>query len=412
MGNEIESSGANRREILRLGAAASAALPFAAPLVGASANEMPPGQVRDSSTLGRTGLEVSDISFGSSSLEDGQERLVHHALERGINYFDTARNYRKGQSETTLGHALKGKRDEVVITTKVITKADSSADWLMGCLDESLRRLQTDHVDVYMNHAVNDVAVMQNPEWHAFVDKAKEQGKIRFVGMSGHAGRLIECLDYVFDEDLVDVVLVAHNFGQDPAFYEGITRAMDFVATQQDLMRVLAKGKAKDVGITVMKTLRGARLNDMRPYETGGATFAQAALRWVLSNPHVDSAVITMDSIEKIDEFLGASGWRELAAGDRLLLERYAMLNGDSYCHHICNDCEGACPYGVPIADVLRTRMYAVDYRDIALARDEYALLKGNAQACISCDGQPCASACTHGVPIAEFCAPVHGLLA
>ena len=412
MGNEIESSGANRREILRLGAAASAAMPFAAPIVGASASEMPSGEVRGFSTLGRTGLKVPDIAFGSSSLEEGQEHLVHHALDRGINYFDTARTYRDGQSETTLGRALKGMRDQVVITSKTVSGPRRTADYLMGRLNESLKRLQTDHVDVYMNHAVNDVDAMRNPEWQAFADKAKEQGKIRFVGMSGHAGRLIECLDYVFDEDMVDVVLVAHNFGQDPAFYEGITRAMDFVATQQGLMRVLAKGKAKNVGITVMKTLRGARLNDMRPFETGGATFAQAALRWVLSNPHVDSAVITMNSIDKIDEFLGASGWRELAAGDRALLERYAMLNGDSYCHHICNDCEGACPYGVPIADVLRTRMYAVDYRDLALARDEYALLNGNAAACVSCDGQPCASACTHGVPIADFCAPVHGLLA
>ena len=60
---------------------------------------------------------------------------------------------------------------------------------------------------------------------------------------------------------------------------------MDWVATQQDLPRLLAKGKAKGVGVTVMKTLRGARLNDMRPYEKDDATYAQAALRWVLSKP-------------------------------------------------------------------------------------------------------------------------------
>ena len=334
------------------------------------------------------------------------------ALDRGINYFDTAESYTRGDSETVLGKALKGKRDQVVVTSKVVTAEDVGAKWLMEMLDGSLRRLQMDYVDVYMNHAVNDVAVMQNPEWHSFIDKARQQGKIRYAGMSGHAGRLIECLDYVFDEDLVDVVLVAHNFGQDPKFYESVTRSMDFVATQQDLPRVLAKGKAKNVGITVMKTLKGARLNDMRPFETGGATFAQAALRWVLSNPQVDSAVITMNSAEKINEFLGASGWRKLAIGDMELLERYAMLNGDSYCRHVCNDCEGACPYGVPIADVLRTRMYAVDYQDVAFARDEYAMLKTNAAACLSCDGQPCASACTHRIPIDQFCAPTHRLLA
>ena len=410
MSDQAEPSGANRRDFLRMGAAASAALPLAG--VAAQTSEMPAGEVRRYATLGRTGLSVSDISFGSSGLSAGGEDAVHFALERGINYFDTAESYRRGQSETVLGETLKGKRDKVVITSKVVTEADSSADWLMERLEGSLRRLQMDYVDIYMNHAVNDVAVVRNPEWHAFIERAKEQGKIRFSGLSGHAGRLIECLDYAFDEDIADVVLVAHNFGQDPAFYEGITRSMDFVATQQDLPRVLAKGKEKNVGITVMKTLKGARLNDMRPFETGGATFAQAALRWVLSNPHVDAAVISMNSVEKIDEFLGASGWRELAYDDRRLLERYLALNGESYCRHVCNDCEGACPFGVPIADVLRTRMYAVDYGDLAQAREEYALLKGNAQACISCDGQPCASACTHGIPIADFCRPVHGLLA
>ncbi len=402
----------NRRDFLRAsaGVGAAAALPFAARAAEQGAEQG--ASVKRYATLGRTGLEIADISFGSSRLRGGQEHLVHHALDVGINYFDTAESYARSQSELTLGNALKGRRDKVVITSKTATEPDTGAEELMARLNDSLARLQTDYVDIYLNHAVNNVDVMKNPEWHAFIAKAKEQGKIRFSGMSGHGGRLIECLDYVFDEDLADVVLVAHNFGQDPKFYEGLTRDFDMVATQQDLPRVLAKGKAKNVGITVMKTLKGARLNDMRPFEKGGATFAQAAFRWCLSNPHVDAVVITMNSVEKIDEYLGASGWREMAAGDLDLLERYARMHGQSYCRHVCNDCEGACPYGVPIADVLRTRMYAVDYRDTRLARDEYALLKANAAACLSCDGQPCANACTHGIPIAEYCAPTHRLLA
>ncbi|MYJ75303.1 MAG: aldo/keto reductase [Gammaproteobacteria bacterium] len=400
---------ANRRDFLRWSAAASA-LPFAAPAIGGEI--VSPGEVKRYARLGRTGHEISDISFGSSSLRPGQENLVHLAMDRGINYFDTAESYTRGQSETVIGRALKGKRDQVVITSKIGTKADGKADAFMRRLEGSLRRLQTDYVDVYMNHAVNDVDVVANPEWHAFVAKAKEQGKMRFSGISGHAGRLVECLDYAFDNDLVDVVLVAHNFGQDPKFYEGLTKDFDFVANQQALPRVLAKGKAKNVGITVMKTLRGGRLNDMRPYETGDATFAQAALRWVLSNPHVDAAVITMNNEQKIEEYLGASGWREVAAGDRELLERYAHLNRESYCVNVCNDCEGACPYGVPIAEVLRTRMYAVDYQDTAQAKEEYALLATNAAACLLCSGEPCAQACTHGIPIDRLCGPTHRLLA
>ena len=400
---------ANRRDVLRWGAAASA-LPFAAPAIGSEV--VRPGEVKRYAKLGRTGYEISDISFGTSNLRPGQEGLVHLAMDRGINYFDTAESYARSQSEVALGRALKGKRDEVVITSKVMTKPNTGRDELMSRLEGSLRRLQMDHVDIYMNHAVNDVDVMKNPDWHEFIAKAKEQGKILFSGMSGHGGHLIDCLDYVLDNDLVDALLVAHNFGQDPKFYERVTRSLDWIATQEDLPRALAKAKKKDVGVTVMKTQHGARLNDMRPFETGGATYSQAALRWVLTNPHVDAAVITMNSAEKIDEYLGASGYDELAAGDMDLLERYAQVTGSSYCVNVCNDCEGSCPYGVPIAEVLRTRMYAVDYRETAMARDEYALLETNASACLSCSGEPCANACTHGIAIDKLCGPTHRLLA
>src|SRR5262249_42185140 len=177
------------------------------------------------------------------------------------------------------------------------------------------RRLRTDHVDVYFNHAVNNVARMKNPEWQAFVEEAKRQGKIRFAGMSGHAGRLIECLDYSLDHDLVDVVLVGYNFGQDPAFYQRFLRDLQTIAVQPDLPRVLRKAAEKRVGVLTMKTLMGARLNDMRPYETGGGTFAQAAFRWVLSNPAVSGVVISMTSRERIDEYLHASGAQALRAG-------------------------------------------------------------------------------------------------
>jgi uncharacterized protein len=397
----------DRRAFLQAGAL-GAMLPVA-PRVRAAA----PGehQVKAYRRLGRTGFEISDISFGSSRLRTGEERLVHHALDRGINYFDSADGYTGGASERVLGKALKGRRDRVHLVSKTKSGASTAHTELMSTLEESLLRLDTDYVDVYLNHAVNDVDRLQNPEWGEFVERAKAEGKVRATGMSGHAGRLITCLDYAIDNNLADVILVAYNFGQDPAFYEQFTRSFDFVAMQPDLPRVLEKAKAKDVGVVTMKTLMGARLNDMRPYETGGATFAQAAFRWVLSNPNVDALVISMTDASLIDEYLGASGSSAVTARDVELLRHYAKLNGTSYCRHACNDCEGACPYGVPIADVLRTRMYATDYQDRAFARSEYAALSGDASACLGCSGQPCRNACTHGLPIAELCGPTHELL-
>lgn len=399
----------DRRAFLQVGAL-GALLPAASRARSADGGA---GEVQRYRRLGRTGFEISDISFGSSRLRRGEEHLVHHALDRGINYFDSADSYGNGASEEVLGKALKGHRDQVYLVSKTHSSTGTSQEELMRTLEESLRRLGTDYVDVYLNHAVNDVDRLQNPEWSEFAERAKAQGKVRAVGMSGHAGHLIECLDYAFDHDLADVVLVAYNFGEDPAFYEKLTRSFDYVAKQPDLPRVLEKAKARDVGVVAMKTLMGARLNDMRPYESGGATFAQAAFRWVLSNPNVDALVISMTERALIDEYLGASGASAVsAARDMELLRHYAKLNGASYCRRVCNDCEGACPYGVPIADVLRTRMYATDYEDLAFARREYGLLEANASACIGCSGAPCRDACSHGLPIAELCAPTHELLA
>lgn len=368
-------------------------------------------QVRRYRRLGRTGFEISDISFGSSRLRRGEEHLVHHALDRGINYFDGADSYTGGASEEVLGRALRGRRDQVYLVSKTKAWPDTRHSEIMAALDDSLRRLGTDYVDVYLNHAVNDIERLDNADWGEFVERAKAAGKIRASGMSGHAGRLIDCLDHAIDRDMADVVLVAYNFGQDPAFYEQFTRSFNYVAKQPDLPRVLEKAKAKDVGVVTMKTLMGARLNDMRPYETDGATFAQAAFRWTLSNPNVDALVISMTEQALIDEYLGASGARAVTARDVELLRHYARLNGTSYCRHACNDCAGACPYGVPIADVLRTRMYATDYEDLAFARSEYAGLAANASACLGCSGAPCQDACSHGLPVAELCAPTHRML-
>ena len=400
-----------RRAFLRRGALASFGVGLFPWVGGAQPLPQARAEVRRYAPLGHTGIKISDISFGSSRLDAGEDNIVRHAFERGINYFDTAESYGGGDSESTIGDALRGKRDKVYIASKVEAGATARKEAFMAALEGSLRRLHTDYVDVYFNHAVNDVRRLKNPEWYEFTARAKQQGKIRATGMSGHAGHLIECLDYVIETGSVDVILVAYNFGQDPAFYQRFTGSFDFVARQPDLPRVLRQAKAKGIGVIAMKTLMGARLNDMRPFETGGATFAQAAFRWVLSNPHVDGLIISMTSANRIDEYLGASGWRSAAHDDLPLLQRYAHMHGTSYCRHACNDCEAACPYGVPIADVLRTRMYAQDYGDMKLARREYALLGAGASACLTCAQQPCASACTHGLPINTLLAPMHRML-
>ena len=162
-----------------------------------------------------------------------------------------------------------------------------------------------------------------------------------------------------------------------------------------------------------MKTLMGARLNDMRPYESGGATFAQAAFRWVLSNPAVSGVVISMTSRERIDEYLGASGAQALRAGDLVLLARYLGIQGDAYCRaRAATPAREPAPAACPIGEVLRARMYARDYEDLALARREYARLGDGARACLTCSARACAGACPHGLAPEVLAADAHRLLA
>jgi predicted aldo/keto reductase-like oxidoreductase len=281
---------------------------------------------------------------------------------------------------------------------------------MFEALEGSLRRLRTDRIDVYFNHAVNEPERMRNPEWAEFVSRAKQQGKIRFAGMSGHGGRLVECLEAALDGELVDVLLVAFNFGQDPAFYEQFTRSFDFVARQPELPGVLRRAREQGVGVVAMKTLRGARLNDMRPYEGGGATFAQAAFRWIFAGGLADALVVTMRSPAEVDEYLCASGWTGPHPADAALLRRYAWRSERTQCRYGCADCQDACPAGVPIADVLRARMYAFDYGEPRLAREALAEA-GGAAACLSCSGAPCASACPHGVEIPRLTKEIAALV-
>ena len=115
-----------RREFIRSGTLAGLGVGLAA-LTGTADAAIPPRpRIRRYAALGRTGMKISDISFGADRLSPGQEDLVRHALDLGINYFDTADTYRGGDSEIVLGNVLQGKRDKVFLTSKVSAGPDTS----------------------------------------------------------------------------------------------------------------------------------------------------------------------------------------------------------------------------------------------------------------------------------------------
>jgi predicted aldo/keto reductase-like oxidoreductase len=190
-----------------------------------------------------------------------------------------------------------------------------------------------------------------------------------------------------------------------------LTRSFDFIAINPDLPRVLRKAKEAGMGVVAMKTLRGAKLNDMEPYQKEGATFSQAAFRWVLSNDDVDGLIVTMRSRGDIDEFLVASGGTRVTRRDVDLLRRYVTLNDSTYCRPLCDACEASCPENVQIADVLRHKMYFEDYGAERMAMERYAKLTHNASSCAECTHQRCLGACPYGLSIPELTRQAHRLL-
>jgi len=150
-------------------------------------------------TLGKTGLKVSVIGFGASPLggefgpvdPDQGQRAVNYAIDQGINYFDVAPYYGRGLAETRLGEFLEGRRDRIILTSKAcrydITDFDYSAKRIMRSIEESLKRLRTDYVDVYQIHDV-EYAKREQVVGEAIpaLFKLREQGKVRFVGITGY----------------------------------------------------------------------------------------------------------------------------------------------------------------------------------------------------------------------------------
>jgi predicted aldo/keto reductase-like oxidoreductase len=152
-----------------------------------------------------------------------------------------------------------------------------------------------------------------------------------------------------------------------------------------------------------MKTLQGVRhtqLADFTPTER--ESFAQAAFKWVLSNPDVDGLVVSMSRYPQIDEYLYASG-EAVTESDIALLEKYDRLVSRDYCRPGCGECLGACPYDVPVDDILRYAMYAENYGREREAMRLYASLDParRVDACVGC-AAPCEAHCPFELPIRQ----------
>jgi aryl-alcohol dehydrogenase-like predicted oxidoreductase len=223
--------------------------------------------------LGKTGVQVSAIGVGGFHLGSAKDQaeanqIVAQAIEAGINFFDNAWDYHEGESEERLGTALQGKRDKVVLMTKVCTHGRDKKV-AMRMLEESLRRLRTDHLDVWQIHEViyendPDLIFAANGAAEALVD-AKKQGKVRFIGFTGHK------------DPEIHLRMLSHDFP-----FDTVQMPLNcFDATFRSFEeQVLPEAAKRGIAVLGMKSMGGS--GELVKY--GGVTAAEA-LRYAMSYP-------------------------------------------------------------------------------------------------------------------------------
>ncbi len=292
--------------------------------------------------VGRSGLMVSELCLGTMTFGHGTDeatarQMVDEALEAGINFFDTANTYGGGLSEIMLGRALQGRRRDAVIATKCFNPTgpgpnDSglSRRHIMQGVEDSLRRLQTDWIDIYYMHHVDAQTPLD--ETLAAMDDLVRQGKVRYIACSNYeAWRLMEAL----------WISETHGWSRFICYqpqYSLIVRDIE--------LEVLPACQYKGLGIVVwgplaggflsgkyrpgQRVLPGTRSEEQWVFPThflddvadeilqtlldvaGDVehTPSQTAIRWVLEQPAVSSVIVGARTVAQLRDNLGASGWR------------------------------------------------------------------------------------------------------
>jgi len=387
----------NRREFLikTIGGAAAAGL------LGKSGLKLNAQEAKNTRpimrVLGRTGIKIPVVSMGVMNADNPV--LVKRSFEMGIRHFDTAWGYQKGRNEEMLGSVLKElkAREQVIIATKVPPAKPEIMDQMgeklveeefLARLDQSLARLQTDHVDILYIHNISDPAILKRPGLLAAIDKAQKTKKTRFVGFSTHRN-MTECINASIPLGRFDVILTSIN------------RSM---ADDKALLEAMSAAAKAGIGLVAMKTQckqawsRESGAAGLEYHE--GSVWHAALLKWALRIDSVATAIPGYTTFQQLE-----TDWQVALSLDltpeeaKFLADPGVSLALNNACRQ-CGGCSGSCPQGVDVPALVRAHMYAADYGNFCEMRralDEIPAHRG-LQACMDCGA--CRAACVRGVRI------------
>lgn len=287
--------------------------------------------------LGKSDLHISAIGFGCMSLGDNQtfnEQILHRAIGLGINFFDTADLYQKGWNETSIGQALRSKRNEVIIATKAGNqwRPDGSGwdwnpdkDYILNCAEESLKRLQTDHIDLYQLHG----GTIDDPidETIEAFEQLKQQGKIRYYGISSIRPNVI--MEYIQRSNIVSVMMQYSLLDRRP-------EETCLSLLQQNNIGVLARGPVAQ-GLLVNKPAKPylnysadqvqQAADAVQAVSNTQRNAAQTAIQFVLDHPAITAAIPGIRTLEQLEEAVQALEAPVLSEGDMRVLRPSIPIN-------------------------------------------------------------------------------------
>jgi len=313
--------------------------------------------------FGKTGVDVSILSLGGMFNIASNQLMMKQALRWGVTYWDTADCYQRGSEKGIGKYFKKYPRDRQKVF--LVSKSDArDPDGMTDLLDRSLKRMNTDHVDLYFVHAIYDIDELDDST-RAWAEKAKAAGKIRFFGFSTHSNMEV-CLLDASKLGWIDGIMMTYNY-----------RLMH----TREMQRAVDACVKAGIGLTAMKTQGGGSVRTDTDTEIEmagrflekGFTDAQAKLMAVWQNPQIASICSQMPNMSILMANIAAAVNRtELSVRDTDLLHRYARETHSDYCTGCTKICESAVNEEIPIGDVMRYLMYCRSYGDQHFAMDEF----------------------------------------